>query len=113
MKRKCRKVTAAFLSCILAFICVTAELSHHHNSPEVSLQPQSSQPQNGAGQAQAGHDLFCAACAFALAHVAPVISAQHSFAEPVVAMAPAITFVFHNTIPAFSLGLRAPPADLA
>jgi len=110
MKRKCRTMTAAFLSCILAFICVFAELAHHHNSPDTNLQPESSQPLGSAAQVQPGHSLLCAACAFALSHVAPAISAQQFFAVPIVATVPPITFIFNHTFATTVLSSRAPPA---
>lgn len=110
MHKKCRKVTAAFLSCILAVLCVTAELSHHHNSTDANLQSQNAQSRNGAAQAQPAHGLVCAACVFALAHVAPVISAQQFFPATAVVTLAAEAFVCHSVPSAFIFGLRAPPA---
>ena len=113
MNRKCRKVTAAFLSCILAFLCTMAEFAHHHSPPQTNLQPENSQPLGSATQVQPGHGMLCAACAFALSHVAPAIAMQQIVAQPLVAIVLPARFVFGNTVTTLTASLRAPPALLS
>lgn len=113
MKQKCRKMTAAFLSCILVFLSVTAELAHCHDSSDAKMQPQNSQPLKGATQSTPGQHLFCAACAFALTHVATAVALQPLIAPPVSLTGLLPSFTSHRTALILPAGLRAPPALFA
>lgn len=112
MKEKCRNVTATLLCCILAFLSVAAELSHHHglatatDGSSVSAAPKSEK--NGALNTPHGYN--CVACQFAVTQLAvfplttiAVTEVPASFGI-VASLCPDPQFFFQ-----FS-SLRAPPA---
>lgn len=115
MKEKCRKVTATLLCCILGFLSVAAEFSHHHG---LALNAEGATafaaPKSETGNSlNTTHSYNCIACQFAATHLAVFPALVICVAEAPVAQ----LFVTQSEIDSqFSFqfsSLRAPPAVLA
>ncbi len=115
MTVKCRKVTAALLSCILALLSLAAEFSHHHALPALqgNLTLQESQSGKESGNPNFSHGYNCIACHFAATQLAVFLASEIT---PAVAPSTFFLATFPRIDSQFSLQfffLRAPPAVLA
>ena len=114
MKVKCRKVTAALLSCILAFLSLAAELSHHHGLPaHGTLSVQAEQSGKASGKVGVAHNYSCVACQFAVTHFAVLVVTAIKVAALPTSLSTHIASVVDSQFSFQFSSLRAPPAVLA
>jgi len=113
MQQKCRKLTAAFLICTLAFLAVVTELTHHQDFQNASQQTQVTQQQDRVRAPGQSHDTFCVACWLALTHLAISVSLQPRFfgVQPATLL-PTFSLLHTGFNKINSTSLRAPPAVL-
>jgi hypothetical protein len=115
MKAKSKKATAALLCCVLAFLSLAAEFSHHHSLPAgrkaAALQEARTQSESGAGKL--AHGYSCQACHFALAQLAVFPAAAMIAAVPSTLLALAALPPSASQFSFQLSSLRAPPAVLA
>lgn len=115
MKDKCRKVTATLLCCILAFLSVAAELSHHHGlaSTTDGSTVATSHKSEKNGNLNTTHGYNCVACQFAATQIAvfPCITIALAKAPSSFGV---VTILCHDSQFFFQFSsLRAPPVVLA
>lgn len=113
MKGKWEKTTAIFLTCILLFLSIAAEVSHKHNKCG-NIPPTITKNESDVNDIKTAqnHSFICIACLYGLSHLAPNFSFQtlkpnhKSFftilGEP--------NFCFITLFTSFNL--RAPPVEL-
>lgn len=115
MKVKCRKAAATLLCCLLAFLSVAAELSHHHGLPPLPGSVRAlDAPQSESGDSLGAiHGYNCVACHFTATQLAVVLAVVLlPSSTPTVFLAvsaPQFTTQFFFQL----ASLRAPPAVFA